>query len=76
VELILHATCESLTSIKYDYLLRAHPKKWLPAAAPPPPHIFQNRNLKSTGFVDTMISEVFHDLLFSLNQTLKSADLG
>jgi hypothetical protein len=23
-----------------------------------------------------MISEVFHDLLFSLNQTLKSADLG
>jgi hypothetical protein len=40
---------------------------------PPPPEIFQNRYLKSTGFVDT-ISEVFRDLPFGLNQALKSAD--
>jgi hypothetical protein len=34
----------------------------------------QNRNLKNTDFVDIMISEVLHDLPFSQNQPLRSAD--
>jgi hypothetical protein len=32
---------------------------------------FQNRNLKNTGFVDKMISNVFHDFPFNLNHSLK-----
>jgi len=34
-----------------------------------------NRNLKNTDSAVTMISEVLHDLLFNLNQLLKSADV-
>jgi hypothetical protein len=49
----------------------AHPKGACRAAAPPNP---QNRNLKNTGFLDIMISDVLRDLLFSRNQPLKSAD--
>jgi len=32
------------------------------------------RNLKNTNFVDTMTSQVLHDLRFGLNKPLKSAD--
>jgi hypothetical protein len=34
----------------------------------------QNRNLKNTNFVDTIISKVLSDLHFSWNQSLKPAD--
>jgi hypothetical protein len=44
------------------------------AAASPPPQIPQNRNLKNTGFVPIVISEILLDLPFSRNQPLKSAD--
>jgi hypothetical protein len=40
------------------------------AAGPPSP---QNRN-KKKDFIDTMVSKVLRDLLFSRNQPLKSAD--
>ena len=36
---------------------------------PTPPHI----EIKSTDFVDTIISKVLRDLTFNLNQPLKSA---
>ena len=39
------------------------------AGMQPPSHI----EIKSTDFVDTMISKVLRDLTFSLNQPLKSA---
>jgi hypothetical protein len=41
-------------------------------AAPPPNP--QNRNLKNTGFVDIMTSQVLCDFPFSRNQPQKSAD--
>ena len=37
-------------------------------------HTPQNWNLKNTDFVDIKISKVLHDLPFSQNQPLKSAD--
>jgi hypothetical protein len=43
----------------------------LPGYSPPKP---QNRNLKNTNFVDTMLSKALRDLRFSLNQPLKSVD--
>jgi hypothetical protein len=43
----------------------------LPGCNPPNP---QNRNLKSSGFVDIMVSKVLRDFPFSRNQSLKSAD--
>jgi hypothetical protein len=42
------------------------------AASPPNPS--KNRNLKNTGSVDIMISEVLRDFSFSRNQPLKLAD--
>jgi hypothetical protein len=52
----------------------AHPGGGAAAGLQPPPKIPQNQNLKNTYFVDIMISKVLCDLLFSRNQTLKSAD--
>jgi hypothetical protein len=39
-----------------------------------PPETPKNRNLKDTDFIGTMISKALHDLPFSQNQLLKSAD--
>ena len=39
-----------------------------------PPKTPQNRNLKSTDFVDIIISKVLRDFPFSRNQPLTSAD--
>jgi hypothetical protein len=49
-----------------------HPRG-LPGCSPPP-QIPQNPSLKNTDFVDSMIPNVLHDLPFSRNQPLKSAD--
>ena len=42
-----------------------------PSGCSPPP---QNRNLKNTDIVDTMISKVLSNLHYSRSQSLKSAD--
>jgi hypothetical protein len=39
-----------------------------------PAQTTQKRNLKSTDFVDVMMSNVLRDFAFSQNQPLKSAD--
>jgi hypothetical protein len=50
----------------------AHPRGGgLPGCTP---QSAQNRNLKSTDFVDIIISKVLRDLPFSRNQPLKLAD--
>jgi len=56
------------------YLLRLQGAlNWRGGAAElqPPP----NQNLKYTDFVDKVISDVLHDLLFSWSKLLKTADV-
>jgi hypothetical protein len=52
----------------------AHPCGGGGAAGLQPPKTPKNQNLKSTNFVDIMISKVLRDFPFSRSQPLKSAD--
>jgi hypothetical protein len=68
------SNCTSSPSANLSIFIKSAPeggREHCQAAVPPNP---KNRNLKNTDFVDIMMSNILHDLPFSQNQPVKSAD--